>query len=142
MAEAGQLGAWPHASCHITRASVGFETVGNASCNGSGGNIQLVRLFRNVVFGENGGETAETGGLNCVDACFQECGVHGFNHIGTSETQHLVAALERGAAKVVCNKVEVLNEGAKSTIKNNDSFADGFCVGLATHDPSTLLPPL
>jgi cob(I)alamin adenosyltransferase len=65
--------------------------------------------------------------------------VHRFNDVGAREAQHFVAALKGFPTKVGWTEVEILYESSESAIKYDDSFVDGFEVGLATHDCSTLL---
>ena len=140
VAERGQLGARPDGTRHVAGSSVlRLVLVRHAACDGGGGHVQFVCLLGDVVLGENGGETAEAGGLDGIHAGIQEGAVHRLDHVGTCEGEHLVAALERRSAEVVRTQVESLHERAERPVENDDPFADCFCVRLACHDPTTLL---
>jgi hypothetical protein len=65
--------------------------------------------------------------------------VHGFDDVWSSDAQHLVTAFKGRPAKVLGAQVKVLDKSAKSPIKDDDSFLDGFEIRLAIHDLTTLL---
>jgi len=48
--------------------------------------------------------------------------MHLADDIGSSDAEVLIAALEAGATKVIGAEIEVLDEGAESSVKNNDAF--------------------
>ena len=65
--------------------------------------------------------------------------MHGFNDIGTTNAQHLIAALEGGSTEVFWAEIEILDKSTEGPIKHDDSFRDGFEIWLAIHDLPTLL---
>ncbi len=102
VAEARQLGAGTDRAGDPPFAPVGGDQlVGHLAGETAGGDVQLVRLVGDAVLVEDHGEAAEAGGLDDVDADVVERPVHGADGVGTGETEHLVAALERRAAEVV-----------------------------------------
>ena len=140
VAKGRQLGARPDGTRDVAGTSVlCLVLVGHATRDGGGGDVELVGLLRDVVLGEDGGETAEAGGLDGVHTGVEEGAVHRLDHVGPGEGEHLVAALEGRATEVIRAQVETLYECAESTVENDDPFADCFGVRLACHDPTTLL---
>jgi hypothetical protein len=59
--------------------------------------------------------------------------MHLADDIGSSDAEVLIAALEAGATKVIGAEIEVLDEGAESSVKNNDAFVDCRKIRLARH---------
>ena len=78
------------------------------------------------------------GRLDHVDADLEERVVHVRDHVGAGEHEHLVAALEVGAAEVVGAEVEVLDVGAERAVEDDDALGDGVEVGLGGHDLTSL----
>ena len=78
-------------------------------------------------------EAAEAGRLDGVDADVEERGVHPGDDVGPGEAEHLVAALERGAAEVVGRQVEALHVGAERAVEDDDPSLHRVEVGLCCH---------
>ena len=57
--------------------------------------------------------------------------MHLADDIGASDAEILVAAFKTCTTEVIWSEVEVLYEGAKSTIKYNDAFVDCRKVRLS-----------
>ena len=90
-------------------------------------------LVGDAVLGEHGGEAAEAGGLDGIDADVEERLVHRRDDVGSGEAQHLVAAFEGGAAEVVGAEVEILHERAERAIEDDDPLGDRVEIGLRAH---------
>ena len=117
------------------RASVGAVVVGDLAGDAGGGDVELVGLVGDVVLVEHRREAAEARRLDGVDADVEERGVHAADDVGPGEAQHLVAALERGAAEVVGGQVEALDVRPEGAVEDDDPFGDGIEVGLPGHCP-------
>ena len=138
VAEARKLGAGADRAGDEASATVGGVAVGDLPGEAARRNVQLVRLVGDVVLVEHGREAAEARRLDGVDADVEEGRVHAADLVGPSETQHLVAALQRGTPEVVGGEVEPLDVRAERTVEHDDPFGDGVEVGLPGHGPCRL----
>jgi len=133
VAETRQLGARTDRAGHVPRTTIGFVLVGDLAGEARRGDVEVVGALGNAVFGEDRGETAEARRFEGVDTGVEERGVHAPDHVGTRETQHLVATLEAGSAEIVGPEVETLDEGPESAVEHDDSFVDGGEIRLTRH---------
>ena len=131
VAEARQLGARADRAGDVAGAAVGGVAVGDLAGDAGGGDVELVGLVGDVVLGEDGGEAAEAGRLDGVDADVEERRVHPGDDVGPGEAEHLVAPLERRAAEVVGREVETLDVGAEGAVEDDHPLVHGIEVALA-----------
>ena len=142
VAEARKLCARSDRATDVSGPAVGGVAVGNLAGDPCGGDVQVVGAIGDVVLGEDGGEAAEAGGLDGVDADVEERRVHGGDDVGPREAQHLVAALEGLPAEVVGRQVESLHVRAEGTVEDDDPLGHGIEVRLVRHGVPRLLAHL
>ena len=129
----GQLGARTDRAGDEPRAAVGGVVVGDRAGDAGGGDVELVGPVGDAVLGEHGGEAAEAGGLDDVDADVEEGGVHPGDDVGPGQAEHLVAALERRSAEVVGGEVEGLHVRAERAVVDDHALGDGIEKGVGGH---------
>ena len=81
-----------------------------------------------AVFGQDPGERPEAVGFHHVAADVEERPVQVGDHVRPGGHEHLVAALEGRAAKVVGSEVAQLQVGADGSVENHHSLAHGLQV--------------
>ena len=133
VAEARQLRAGPDRAGDEAGPAVGGVVVGDLAGDARRGDVEVVGAVGDVVLGEHGREAAEAGRLDGVDADVEERRVHAGDDVGTGQAQHLVAALERGAAEVVGGQVESLHVRAERAVEHDDAPVHCLEVGLRRH---------
>src|SRR5690606_16997722 len=99
------------------------EVVGDGAGDAGGGLVELVGPVGDAVLGEGDGEGAERGGLDRVHADPQERLVHAGDDVRAGLDQHLVAALEGGAAEVVGPEVELLDVRPEGAVEYDHALA-------------------
>ena len=135
VAEARELRAGADRAGDVAGPAVGGVVVGDLAGDAGGGDVELVGLVGDVVLGEHGREAAEAGRLDGVDADVEERRVHAGDDVGAGEAEHLVAALERGAAEVVGGEVETLDVRAERAVEDDDALVHRVEVGLPGQVP-------
>ncbi len=83
-----------------------------------------------AVLREHDRERAEGVGLDDVGADVQERTVQVFDGVGLGEDEHLVAALERGAAEVIGVQIHQLEVRTRRAVVDEDSFSQRREVGV------------
>ena len=140
VAEARQLRAGTDRAGDVAGPAVGGVVVGDLAGDAGRGDVELVGLVGDVVLGEHGREAAEARRLDGVDADVEERRVHAGDDVGPGEAQHLVAALERGAAEVVGGEVEALHVRAERAVEDDDALVHRVEVGLRAMDARGYAP--
>ena len=131
--EARQLRARTDRTGDVAGATVGGVVVGDLAGDAGCGDVQLVGLVGDAVLGQDGGEAAEAGRLDDVDADVEVGRVHAGDDVGSGEAEHLVAALEGPARRSRPAEVEALDVGAEGAVEHDDTLGHGVEVGLLGH---------
>ena len=142
VAEARKFCARSDRAPDVSSPAVGGVAVRNLASDPCGGDVQVVGTIGDVVLGEDGGEAAEAGGLDGIDADVEERSVHGGDDVGPREAQHLVAAFEGLPAEVVGRQVESLHVRAEGTVEDDDPLGHGIEIRLLRHGVPRLLARL
>ena len=103
-----------------------------------------MRVRGQSVLGEHNGGAAEAIGLDDVRTGFEIFPVNVQNHVRTRSDEILVAAFERGTAKIRSGEIALLQHGAHRAVKHEDSLREQLPQGLGrfvqvTHPPKTTL---
>ncbi len=119
-----------HRACYKPRPSGRAELVRCLPGQFRGALVEEMRVRGQSVLGQHDGGAAETVGLDDVRTSLEIFPVNIQDHVGTSANKILVAAFERGAAKIGSAEIALLEHGAHRAVKHENSLREQLPQGL------------